>query len=255
MMLRAVVMVCVLGATASAAHADALRVEFRGNHDVSSDDLRAAIHAGSPDPIVAMKSEAFERDLLLISAYYWDHGYANVKVQAPSFDAATSTITVPIVEGPSFTIGTVKFAGDLAAAAPEALANVSVRPGVVFSRTMIATDRARLAAVYREQGFAFTNVVPLTHIDLAAKTISLSFEVTRGKRATVERIVFRGNAKTTTEQLTRDFAYNLGELYDPRRIDAGKEQMLATGHARDVTVSEQRGSSETHVVLTVDITE
>jgi outer membrane protein insertion porin family len=252
MMLRAIV---ILGALCATAHADELRVEFRGNHDVSSDDLRAAIHAGSPDPIVAMDSPVFERDLLLVSAYYWDHGYANVKVQTPVLDAAHATITVPLVEGARFTIGPVTFGGELSAHAPDALANVHVRPGVVFSRTMIAEDRARLAESYRDQGFAFANVVPLTHLELATKTISIEFELTRGKRAKIERIEFVGNTKIASAILARDFAYGPGELYDPYRLDAGKDLLLASGHARDVAISEKRGSTDALVVVTVAITE
>ena len=61
--------------------------------------------------------EAFERDLLLVSAHYWDRGYANVKVGTPqlrlSRDKQYMYLSIPIDEGPVFTIGAVNFKGDL----------------------------------------------------------------------------------------------------------------------------------------------
>ena len=61
--------------------------------------------------------EAFERDLLLVSAHYWDRGYANVKVGTPqlrlSRDKQYMYLSIPVDEGPIFTIGSVNFKGDL----------------------------------------------------------------------------------------------------------------------------------------------
>ena len=69
--------------------------------------------------------EAFERDLLLVSAHYWDHGYANVKVGTPqlrlSRDKQYMYLSIPIDEGPVFTIGTVNFKGDLIGTAADNL--------------------------------------------------------------------------------------------------------------------------------------
>src|SRR5882672_3388963 len=98
-------------------------VQFIGNRSISDDELRLAISTRRQDALSFLNDsgvysqEAFERDLLLVSAHYWDKGYANVKVGTPqlrlSRDKQFMYLSIPIDEGPVFTIGSVNFKGDL----------------------------------------------------------------------------------------------------------------------------------------------
>jgi outer membrane protein insertion porin family len=73
---------------------------------------------------------------------------------------------------------------------------INLRAGLTFSRTTIAEDREKLSSFYQDQGYAYANVLPLTKVDLDKRQISLTFEISRGKRAYFERINIRGNSKT-----------------------------------------------------------
>src|SRR5512140_2505702 len=177
-------------------------VQFIGNNAISDDELRNAIATRRADALSFLNDsgvysqEAFERDLLLISAHYWDRGYANVKVGTPqlrlSRDKQYMYLSIPIDEGPVFTIGAVNFKGDLMPAGPTGpaknLEKIKMRAGYKFSRTLIAEDREALSSYYQDQGYAYANVLPLTMVDLDKKQINLTFEVARGKRAYFERI-------------------------------------------------------------------
>ena len=240
-------------------------VEFLGNKQLSDDELRGAIQTRRADFLSFLNDsgvysqEAFERDLLLISAHYWDKGYANVKVGTPqlrlSRDKEFMYLSIPIEEGPVFTIGSIGFKGDLIGSTDVNLSKIKMRAGSTFSRTGIADDREKLSAYYQDQGYAYANVLPLTKVDLASRKISLTYEVSRGKRAYFERINIRGNAKTRDKVIRREMKIYEGELFNNTDLEISKRRITALGYFENVVVSTKRGSSDEFVEVNVEVTE
>lgn len=152
-------------------------VEFIGNHGVSSDELRIAMTGLRGGDLAAYSEDGLDRDLLLLSAYCFDRGYANVRIGTPRFEPLRNMISIPIDEGPRFTMRAVTVTGELIGSASENLAMIPVRPGDTFSRTVIADDREALSTYYRDLGYPDRNVLPLTQVDLETNEISLTFEV------------------------------------------------------------------------------
>jgi len=240
-------------------------VQFIGNSSISDEELRGAIATRRADALSFLNDsgvysqEAFERDLLLVSAHYWDRGYANVKVGTPqlrlSRDKQYMYVSIPIDEGPVFTIGAVNFKGDLIGGAAKNLTKIHIRAGQKFSRTMIAEDREALSAYYQDQGYAYANVVPLTKVDLDKRQISLTFEVARGKRAYFERINIRGNSKTRDKVIRREMKIAEGELFSNTNLEVSKRRITALGFFENVTISTKRGSSDEFVEVNVEVSE
>ena len=240
-------------------------VQFIGNNHISDEELRGSIATRSADALSFLNDsgtynqEAFERDLLLVSAHYWDRGYANVKVGTPqlrlSRDKQYMYLSIPVDEGPIFTIGTVNFKGDLIGGKDKNLEKVRVRAGDTFSRTRIAEDRETLSAYYQDQGYAYANVLPLTKVDLDKKQISLTFEVSRGKRAYFERINIRGNSKTRDKVIRRELRISEGELFNNTNLEVSKRAIMALGFFENVVISTKRGSSDEFVEVNVEVTE
>jgi outer membrane protein insertion porin family len=250
----------LVGMGVTLAHADpplatAAKVQFVGNASVSSDRLRAAI---DEDPLFddtgAIIQDVLERDLLLISAFYWDRGHALVKVGQPVIPPSRDAVTIPIEEGPVFKLGPVAVTGELIGSARANLAKLRVRPGVTFSRMMISEDREALSDSYQDQGYAYVNVVPLTKIDLDRKTIGLTFEITRGKRAYFERVEVYGNAKTPTRTILRAMGIREGDPFTNIDLVSGKRQLHELGFS-DVAISTKQGSSDELVVVTIEVQE
>jgi outer membrane protein insertion porin family len=231
------------------------RVQFTGNAAVSSDRLRAAI-AEYPlfDDAGAIVPEVLERDLLLIAVFYWDRGHAQVKVGKPVISPSRDAVTISIEEGPVFTMGPVAVTGELIGSAKANLAMVRVRPGVTFSRTRIANDRETLSNFYQDQGYAYANVTPVTKVDTARKTIGLTFEITRGKRAHVERIEIHGNSKTPTHAIRRAMKIAEGDLFTNLAIVDSKRRIEALGFDH-VAIAMKRGSSDGLAVLIFEVQE
>ncbi|MFN0251144.1 MAG: outer membrane protein assembly factor BamA [Kofleriaceae bacterium] len=240
-------------------------VQFIGNNDISDDELRASIATRRQDALSFLNDsgvysqEAFERDLLIVSAHYWDRGYANVKVGTPqlrlSRDKQYMYLSIPVDEGPVFTIGSVNFKGDLIGTAAENAKRVSLRPGVKFARTMIAEDREKLSNFYQDQGYAYANVLPLTKVDLQSRRINLTFEIARGKRAYFERINIRGNSKTRDKVIRREMKISEGEMFNNTNLEISKRRITALGFFENVVISTKRGSSDEFVEVNVEVSE
>ena len=240
-------------------------VQFIGNTQITDDQLRGSIQTRRPDSLSFLNDsgtysqEAFERDLLLVSAFYWDRGYANVKVGTPqlrlSRDKQFMYLSIPIDEGPVFTIGSINFKGDLIGSAAKNLEKIRIRPGVTFSRTQIAEDREKLSNFYQDQGYAYANVLPLTKVDLPNRRINLTFEVARGKRAYFERINIRGNSKTRDKVIRREMKISEGELFNNTNLEVSKRRINALGFFENVVVSTKRGSSDEFVEVNVEVIE
>jgi outer membrane protein insertion porin family len=240
-------------------------VQFIGNKAIDDDELRLAIQTRRADALSFINDsgvysqETFERDLLLVSAHYWDRGFANVKVGTPqlrlSRDKEYMYLSIPIDEGPVFTIGTVTFKGDLIGSSAENLAKIKMRPGTTFSRTQIAEDREKLSAYYQDLGYAYANILPLTKVDLPTRKISLTYEVARGKRAYFERINIRGNSKTRDKVIRREMKISEGELFNNTNLEISKRRITALGFFENVVVSTKRGSSDEFVEVNVEVSE
>ena len=240
-------------------------VQFIGNRSIGDNELRLAIQTRRQDALSFLNDsgvyseEAFQRDLLLVSAHYWDKGFANVKVGTPqlrlSRDKEFMYLSIPIDEGPVFTIGAVTFKGDLIGTPADNMNRIRMRAGTTFSRTQIAEDREKLSAYYQDQGYAYANVSPLTKVDLPNRKISLTYEVARGKRAYFERINIRGNSKTRDKVIRREMKIAEGELFNNTNLEVSKRRITALGYFENVTVSTKRGSSDEFVEVNVEVTE
>ena len=126
-------------------------VQFIGNNHISSEELRSSISTRRADALAFIddsgvySQEAFERDLLIVSAHYWDRGYAQVKVGTPllrlSRDKQYMYLSIPVDEGPVFKISHVSFKGDLIGTPAENLRGSGCGP----ARRSRAPRSARIA--------------------------------------------------------------------------------------------------------------
>jgi len=159
-------------------------VEFPGAKAISAAKLarlvtenRGAINARGG----AYRADLLDTDLLRIQAEYYDIGHVMVKVGEPvatiDDEHATIRLSIPIVEGDRFTIGTIKLTGIDASLEASYLALLGVRPGAVFSRSALATGMENIREAERRAGRG-GNLTPLTEIDAPAHRIALTLEVT-----------------------------------------------------------------------------
>jgi outer membrane protein insertion porin family len=205
------------------------------------------------------QQDQFERDLLIIQAYYYDRGFINVKLGTPgirlSRDKKYMYVSIPIDEGPIFDIGSIDFKGDLIGPKDDYYKRLTVKPGQVFNRSKVSEDINKLNDYYKDKGYAYVNITPVTRVDLKKLTVGLDFEIERGKKVYFERINIRGNSKTRDKVIRREMKISEGELYSQTKLDDSKRFITALGFFEKVDVSTQRGSSDEFIEVNVEIAE
>ncbi len=111
---------------------------------------------------------ALETDKIFIQAEYWERGHANVKIGEPRTvrRGGRLLLEVPIDEGPVFRFGRISTSHRIDT--PIALA-----PGDMFSRTRVVKVLETL-----RRSPEIEDVTPRTKIDLEARTIDITFDIT-----------------------------------------------------------------------------
>jgi outer membrane protein insertion porin family len=145
-------------------------IEFKGNAHAKKAELLKALDgtlaASSP-----WSTDHVDRATLLLSSYYYDHGYINVAIEAPKPSGGAAPATFAITEGDQFRIGKVSVTGVPDADAKKYLAMVTAKKGDVFSRSAVQQGIIKIQEAVQAQ------VEPITNIDPKKKTIDLELKV------------------------------------------------------------------------------
>ena len=241
------------------------RVNFVGNHALTDAELRDVISTREGSLLSILTSagtyreDVFQRDLLLLQAHYWDHGYVQVKVANPlvelSPDKQSMYITISIDEGPQYRLGKVDVTGDLLAPREVFLAKVSVKTGEIFNRSKLSDDLQKLTDYYKDRGYAYVNATPTTPVNEKTRTVDVVFEIQRGPLVTFDRINIRGNSKTRDKVIRRELRIIEGDTYNQTLIDVSKRRVTALGYFEKVDVSTKRGSSDDKMDVNFEVAE
>jgi outer membrane protein insertion porin family len=240
-------------------------VSFVGNEKVSDETLRSIIATSAGGALSFLsdggifQEEVFERDIIMITAYYYDHGFINVKIGTPqiqlSRDKRYMYLSIPIDEGPVFRIGKIDFQGDLIGSKADYYERLTVESGENFNRSKVGTDINQLTNFYKDKGYAYVNVTPLTRVDLERRIVDLSFEIERGNKVYFERVNVRGNTKTRDKVIRREMKISEGELYSQTSLDVSRRRVEALGFFETVNISTRRGSSDEFIEVNVEVAE
>lgn len=240
-------------------------VSFLGNEEIPDAALRQIIRT-QPGNFLSFltdagvyQEEAFERDLMMITAYYYDHGFINVSVGRPlirlSRDKRFMYLSIPIDEGPKFEIGEIGFRGDLIGPKDAYYDRLTVEPGQIFNRSQVSEDINRLTEYYQDLGYAYVNPTPLTDVDLENRTVALTFDIDKGEKVFFERINIRGNDKTRDKVIRREMKISEGELYNQTALEESRRRVNALGFFEDVNISTSRGSTDEYIRVNVEVAE
>jgi outer membrane protein insertion porin family len=242
------------------------RIRFVGNNKVKDEQITEKMQTkegGFLSFITSsgtFKSEQFEKDLGLLAFVYHDLGYANVKVGRPILtltpDRRFMEITIPVEEGDQFTVGTVDFRGELLTKKDLLHRLLGIKTGEIFNRTRLVEGiHKHLTNFYRDKGYAYANILPLTQIDLKKKTVELVVDIRPGKPVIVERITVSGNSKTRDKVVRRELKIAEGDLYSATRIELSKRRVMALGFFETVNTSEKRGSGDDKITINFEVKE
>ncbi|MGC4089752.1 MAG: outer membrane protein assembly factor BamA [Polyangiaceae bacterium] len=248
------------------------RITFIGNDHISSDELRATMFTGNGGFFAfgsggPFRQDAFERDVAVISALYYDRGFLSVSLSTPRVmltpDKSGIEVSVTIDEGPRYKIRQLRIyerGPDGREAEPiDGRRNlrmmVRANPGDYFNRAALLEDLQAIRTLYRDNGFANVEATPQTNVDPDAHEVDVIVPVERGPLVHFERIEVRGNSKTRDKVIRREMEIAEGDAFHESKLEKSRRRITALGYFERVDVSTEQGSAPDKMNVYIEVTE
>jgi outer membrane protein insertion porin family len=241
------------------------QIRFVGNKNVPDQDLRSTMITQEGNLISFMtgagtyREDAFQRDQIFLQGVYYDRGYINVKIGRPAVELSPDKkfifITVTVDEGEQYTIGKIDFSGDLLDEKAQLRRLMGIREGDLFSRARLTQDMQVLTDLYKDRGYAYANVSPLTSVDNEKRSVDLAFDISKGNLVHIEKIEMVGNSKTRDKVIRRELRIAEGDLYSSTKLRISKARVTALGFFDNVEINTKRGSNDALMSLEVTVKE
>ncbi len=205
------------------------------------------------------KEEVLKNDALLLSDYYLNNGFINIKVGEPTIKLnETKTaldVYIGITEGEQYRIGAIGFKGDLLDPTADLEKKLKSIPGEVFNRSLLRSDIGTLTDVYGDKGYAFATINPQTRLDNDKKTVDMTFDMEKGELVSIERINIAGNPKTRDKVIRREMRLTEGGLYSSTGLKRSKQNLMNLGFFEEANIATAKGSASNKLDINVDVKE
>jgi outer membrane protein insertion porin family len=248
------------------------RITFVGNEHVSDGELRDTIQTGNGGFFAfgsggPYRQDVFERDVLLLSALYYDKGYLSVQIGTPRVmltpDREGIDISLTIHEGPRYKIRQLRiYERDNEGKEVEPLGGrralrlmVREQAGDYFNRAEFVKELGAVRTLYRDAGFANVEAEPETELDPIHEQVDIVVPVKRGPPVRIERIEVKGNTKTRDKVIRRECIIEEGHLFSETGMDVSKRRIQALGYFDRVDVSTEQGSAPDRIIVNIEVAE
>ncbi|WP_368484326.1 outer membrane protein assembly factor BamA [Pseudooceanicola sp. HF7] len=242
------------------------RISIVGNSNFSDRRLRQVLQSKQAGLLrYFFRSDTFiadriEFDKQVLTDFYQSRGFVDFRVTGVNAELSRERdgylVTFNVLEGQQFRFGqittTSSYEGVDAAIYNDVL---KVKPGVVYSPTVVENSVARIERQAVRQGLDFLRVQPRITRNDRDLTLDVDFELTRGPRIFVERIDIEGNTTTLDRVIRSEFKTVEGDPFNPRAIREAAERIRALGFFADAQVNAREGSSSDQVIVDVDVEE
>jgi outer membrane protein insertion porin family len=242
------------------------RIGFVGNESYSDSRLREIVATREQAWYRLLSTSdnydpdrlAFDRELL--RRFYLRQGYADVEITGATAELAPDRsgffLTYTISEGPRYRIGKIEITSSLRGLDPAGLQReVPLSVGDWYDGDAVERADTQLTELLATRGFPFANVEPRVVRNREARTVDLTFEVTEGPRAFVERIDITGNTRTQDRVIRREFRLAEGDPLVVQQVRRSRERIRSLGYFSDVQINSAPGSAPDRVILNTQVTE
>lgn len=188
--------------------------------------------------------EKLSGDIEKLNSWYLDRGFVDFNLEstqvAISADRKDMFLTAGISEGQAYNFADITVSGETILPKAEIETMVGfIKPGNVFSRSLLELATNAITARLANIGYAFARVNPVPAIDRDKRTVAVDFQVQPGPRVNVRRIVFKGNTRTADVVLRREMRQFEGSWYSQAAIDRGKVRLDRLGYFEEVSVDNE----------------
>ncbi|HYD47078.1 MAG TPA: outer membrane protein assembly factor BamA, partial [Terriglobales bacterium] len=245
---------------------DVIRIEdlvFEGNSNFSARKLSGYMQtkeawilsfftgAGNLD------DEALEADVERLTAFYYDNGYIDVRIDKPVVERKDDglQVTIKIDEGEQYKVGKVRLAGDPLPDMSRANDALTLSEGDIFRSSKLRNDITAVTEVYGDEGYAFVNVNPDTQVDSPNKKVDVVYNVSKGPVVFIDTIDVSGNTKTRDKVIRRELELEEQQRFSGAKLRRSQERLQRLGFFSDVNITTKKSDEEDRLDMIVDVKE
>ena len=205
---------------------------------------------------------AMERDVLRLRNYYNRSGFPKADVQYEvKYNAKANAVKVTyvIAEGPPPKVASLDFTTEHGPV--ELPPNLARSWGRFVQQQAKHVDRAgedeRRALAdstvrwFRAHGYPFATARTISRVDSAANLAAVTVQAEPGNRARIRRIWVTGNETIPQREIVRQFPVRVGDWYDGRALEQGRQQLAQMDIIRVASVEVPRDSAGDSTVVVV----
>ncbi|MFW8634559.1 outer membrane protein assembly factor BamA [Cribrihabitans pelagius] len=242
------------------------RVSFTGNRVYSDRRLRRVLETKQAGILRAfiradtLIEDRLEFDKQVLRDFYQSRGYVDFRINSTNAEVTRARdavfLVVDVTEGQQFRFGEISVTSEIPEArSAEFFRALKIKPGVVYSPTLVENSIDRLEGLAVKKEIDFLRVEPRVTRNDRDLTLDVEFVLTRGPRVFVERIDIEGNTTTLDRVIRQQFRVVEGDPFNPREIRNSAERIRALGYFAEADVDVREGSSPSQVVVDVDVEE
>ena len=236
---------------------------FEGNEAFSGKALQGFMQTKKKSwlsrfmPIGILSNAALKTDVERLTAFYYDHGYINVRIDEPQVERGDNglNVTIRVEEGPKFRVGEVHVVGDVPGGEAAAKTALTLRPKRTFKASVLRDDVFNLTSYFSDQGYAFVNIEPETDVQPEDNIVNVSYRVDKGPEVYIDRVDIAGNSKTRDKVIRRELAVVEQSLFAASSLQMSRDRVKRLGFFEDVHLTTKRGKRKDLLNVLVDVKE
>ncbi len=208
-------------------------------------------------PFGVLSNEALKTDVERLTAWYYDNGYINVRIDEPEVTHREDglLVTIRLEEGPKYKVGEVRVVGDVVGGEAAAKQVLTLRSKRTFKASVLRDDVFNLTGYFSDQGYAFVNVEPETEVQPDGKLVHVSYRVNTGPEVYIDQIAIAGNSKTRDKVIRRELSIVEQSLFAASALQFSRDRVRRLGLFDDVNLTTQRGKRKDLLNVLVDVKE
>ena len=215
------------------------RITIVGNQSVETDTLLGEIDSTDGGLFTWItgsdqyESERLTADVEAIRSYYLDRGYVNADVAEPKIELSENLeevfITITVVEGTQYQVGSVNIGGEIPIDLTEAVNALSLQSGELFSRRLVNEAVESMSKALGDAGYGRAQVRAVPELRDEAQAVDVTLVVTPGPLVYVRRIEFLGNTGTSDVVLRREIPQLESAVTSAAQIERGRINLQRLG--------------------------
>ncbi len=216
------------------------KINFEGNNAFKNKRLLKLIKTKSKGWANSgfFKEDVLEEDIDRITSFYQEEGYIDVKVNSRmDYNQKKNQMYLIFVleEGKQYKVGKVNLTGNLVFPQEHLKGKFELIEDAIYSENKLRTDVSKIQSDYFDQGYISSTVKADTVLNSQTGRVDVSYNITEGSIAYVDKINVRGNTRTKDEIIRREMRLFPGDRYNGEKLKRSRQRLYNLGYFEEVS--------------------